>query len=191
MNPCQAKLTEHSPKHDAPWDFSLDVPCFVELSHKVTSQSHPETRKRSFVISSRTPNRLDSYRLMRQSGSKTEQVTSQKTTAHINKNESIVFNNLISTSFSQHCRACSSESSVNSVQKHSSRKNSVWLKDVVISQTHGLVSQVRLATVARISVFIEWTVLPPVPRRFKFTAGVSHHTPPPPGGAGLSQLIIF
>ncbi len=62
---------------------------------------------------------------------------------------------------------------------------------VVISQTISWVSQVRLATVARISVFIEWTVLPPVSWWFKFTAGVSHHTPPPPGGAGLSQLIIF
>ncbi len=65
------------------------------------------------------------------------------------------------------------------------------LNCVVISQTISWVSQVRLATVVRISVFIEWTVLPPVPRWFKFTAGVSHHTPPPLGGAGLSQLIIF
>ena len=38
------------------------------------------------------------------------------------------------------------------------------------------------ATVVRISMFIVCTVLPPVKRWFKFTAGVSHHTPPPPGG---------
>ncbi len=60
---------------------------------------------------------------------------------------------------------------------------------VVISQTISWVSQVRLATVVRISVFIEWTVLSPVPRWFKFTAGVSHHTPPPPGGLASANLL--
>ncbi len=40
--------------------------------------------------------------------------------------------------------------------------------------------------VARISMFIVCTVLPPVKWWFKFIAGVSHHTPPPPGG-GLAS----
>ncbi len=61
---------------------------------------------------------------------------------------------------------------------------------VVISQTISWVSQVRLATVAHIYIFIEWTVLPPIPRWFKFTAGVSHHTPPPSGG-GWPQPINY
>ncbi len=56
----------------------------------------------------------------------------------------------------------------------------MWLPTVVISQTHWLVSRVRLA---------RWHHL--TSGGSIFTAGVSHHTPPPPGGAGLSQFFIF
>ena len=62
---------------------------------------------------------------------------------------------------------------------------------VVISQTHWLVSQERLSPRAGTSVFIDYTVLPSMRQWFKFTAGVSHHTPPPPGGRGLSHFFIF
>ena len=55
---------------------------------------------------------------------------------------------------------------------------------VVISQTRWLVSQERLAPGAGISVFID-SVLLPLGVVLTFEAGVSHHTPPPPGGTGL------
>ncbi len=62
---------------------------------------------------------------------------------------------------------------------------------VVISQTHWLVSRVRLArwreSLALLST--QWCHL--TRGGSNFTAGVSHHTPPPPGGAGLSQFFIF
>ncbi len=55
---------------------------------------------------------------------------------------------------------------------------------VVISQTRWLVSQERLSPRAGTSVFID-SVLPPLGMVLTFEAGVSHHTPPPPGGTGL------
>ncbi len=58
----------------------------------------------------------------------------------------------------------------------------VW--DVVISQTRWLVSQERLAPGVGISVFID-LVLPSLGVVLTFEASVLHHTPPPPGGAGL------
>ncbi len=56
---------------------------------------------------------------------------------------------------------------------------------VVISQTHWLVSQEGLSPRAGTSVFIMYTVAPSVGVVLTFEAGVSHHTPPPPGGTGL------
>ncbi len=58
------------------------------------------------------------------------------------------------------------------------------LQLVVISQTHWLVSQERLSPRAGTSVFIMYTVVPSGGSGSKFTAGVSHHTPPL-GGTGL------
>ncbi len=65
------------------------------------------------------------------------------------------------------------------------------LCSVVISQTNRLVSQERLSPEAGTSIFIMyrndiwWMVL-------TFETGVSHHTPPPLGGAGLyRQFLIF
>ncbi len=55
---------------------------------------------------------------------------------------------------------------------------------VVISQTHWLVSQERLSPRAGTSVFID-SVAPSISVVLTFEAGVSHHTPPLPGGAGL------
>ncbi len=59
------------------------------------------------------------------------------------------------------------------------------LSDVVISQTHGLVSQERLPPQAGTSVFIDLSVVLSLGIILTFEAGVSHHTPPPPGGTGL------
>ncbi len=55
----------------------------------------------------------------------------------------------------------------------------------MISQTHWLVSQERLSPWAGTSVFIDLSVVPSLGMVLTFEAGVSYHTPPPPGGAGL------
>ena len=62
---------------------------------------------------------------------------------------------------------------------------------VVISQTHWLVSQERLARGWESPPLLstQWCHL--ASGGSKFTAGVSHHTPPPPGGGGLSHFFYI
>ncbi len=65
---------------------------------------------------------------------------------------------------------------------------------VVISQTHWLVSQERLFLRVGTSVFIDLIPIMPsgeVSSGSKFTAGVSHHTPPPVGGVGSAQQFLI
>ncbi len=91
-------------------------------------------------------------------------------------------------------RLISTATMMETLQQIQSGKNTklvfFWIQNerkqrVVISQTRWLVSQERLSPRVGTSVFIMYTVLPAMRQWFKFTAGVSHHTPPPPGGAGL------
>ena len=61
----------------------------------------------------------------------------------------------------------------------------------MISQTRWLVSRVRLAQWCESLALLgtQWRHL--TSGGSNFTASVSHHTPPPPGGAGLSQFIYI
>ncbi len=58
-------------------------------------------------------------------------------------------------------------------------------RTVVISQTHGLVSQVRLPRWRESLCLLYVQCCHLVSGGSKFASGVSHHTPPPPGGVGL------